>query len=134
MDEQDRTDFKHMPARAADAAGRVADEVADVAASAKDTVTGFGRRTIEQLDAQRHPASQTLNRTASVVHRQADAAAGAAHAAADTLQATADYVGGHDVKAMSMDALGLVRRYPGPALLVAGMLGFIVARAARARA
>ncbi len=134
MEEPNRADLDDSSTPAVAAVARMTEHAGDMAARATESVAGFGRRTVEQLDAQRHPASQTLNRTAAALHRRADAVAGAAHATADRLQATADYVGGHDMKAMSTDAQGLVRRYPGPALLVAGILGFLVARAVRPRA
>lgn len=53
---------------------------------------------------------------------------------ADTIRSTADYVRNNDVKAMGRDVEGLVKRYPGQALLAAAVLGFFVARALRTRA
>ena len=42
-----------------------------------------------------------------------------AHAAADKLGATADYVRQHDVSGMAADLERIVRKNPGPALLTA---------------
>ena len=110
---------------------RMKDLVGDKAEQAKDAVSDFGRKTVESIDAQRGPAAVTLDQTASVLHRQADKVAGAAHATADTLQATAQYVRENDLKAMAKDVEDLVRRYPGPALAVAAVVGFVVARVVR---
>ena len=110
------------------------DQVSEAAGQAKDAVVDFGRKTVERIDAQRGSAAVTLEDTASALHHQADKAAGVAHATADTLHATADYVRQHDLKAMAKDVEGLVRRYPGPALAAAAVLGFLVARVLRTRA
>jgi len=52
-----------------------------------------------------------------------------AHAAADKLGATAEYVRAHDVGSMTADLERIVRRNPGPALLTAAVVGFLVGRA-----
>ena len=93
----------------------------------------FGRKTVENIDAQRRPAASTLDHTASALHQQADKVAGVAHATADRLHATADYVRTQDMKSMANDAVDLVRRYPGPALAAAAAVGFLVARVVRPR-
>jgi hypothetical protein len=53
---------------------------------------------------------------------------GAAYTAADALSSTADYVRENDVKSMLADVRKLVKNNPGPALLTAAVLGFLVAR------
>ena len=53
---------------------------------------------------------------------------GAAHAAADALSSTAEYVRENDSKSMLADARKLVKNNPVPALLTAAALGFLVAR------
>ena len=105
----------------------------DRAGQAKDAVSDFSRKTVESIDAQRGPAAVTLDQTASVLHQQADKVAGAAHATADTLEATAAYVRKNDMKAMVKDVWDLMRRYPGAALAVAATVGFVVARVVRPR-
>lgn len=52
-----------------------------------------------------------------------------AQAAADRLGTTADYMRSHDAKRMMSDVETVVRNNPGPALLVAAALGFLVGRA-----
>jgi ElaB/YqjD/DUF883 family membrane-anchored ribosome-binding protein len=107
--------------------------IGEASGQVKAAVADFGRKTVDSLDAQRGPAAATLERTASVLHQQTENVAGAAHATADTLDASADYVRTHDVKAMAKDVTDLVRRYPGAALAVAGAAGFLVARMFRIR-
>ena len=52
-----------------------------------------------------------------------------ATAAADSMAATADYLRDTDMDRMAADLENLVKRNPGPSLLVAGVLGFLVGRA-----
>jgi ElaB/YqjD/DUF883 family membrane-anchored ribosome-binding protein len=112
---------------------KITEQVVEASGQVKAAVADVGRRTVDSLDAQRHPAAAALERTASALHQQTESVAGAAHATADTLDATADYVRKNDMKAMAKDVRGLVRRYPGSALAVAGAAGFLVARMFRSR-
>jgi ElaB/YqjD/DUF883 family membrane-anchored ribosome-binding protein len=112
-------------------AARIREQVGEKAVQAKDAVIDFGRKTVDNLDAQRGPAAGTLDSTASVLHEQAERVAGAARATADKLHATADYVRNQDIKAMAKDVEDLVRRYPGPALAIAAAVGFMTARVLR---
>jgi len=114
-------------------AARIKEQVGEKAVQAKEAVVDFGRKTVENIDAQRGSAAGTLDQTASVLHEQADRVAGAARATADRLRATADYVRKQDLKAMTTDVEELVRRYPGPALAVAAVVGFMTARVLRTR-
>lgn len=52
-----------------------------------------------------------------------------AQAAADRLGTTADYVRSHDAKRMMADVETVVRNNPGPALLIAAAMGFLIGRA-----
>jgi ElaB/YqjD/DUF883 family membrane-anchored ribosome-binding protein len=112
---------------------KLTEQVGEASGQVKAAVSDFGRKAVDSLDAQRGPAAVTLERTASVLHQQTENVADVAHATADTLDATADYVRKHDMKAMAKDVTDLVRRYPGPALAVAGAAGFLVARMFRSR-
>ena len=75
-----------------------------------------------------------LDSAAETLHQKADRmpggekAARAAHTAADALSSTAEYIREHDVKSMVADMQDVVRRNPGPALLVAAAVGFLFAR------
>jgi ElaB/YqjD/DUF883 family membrane-anchored ribosome-binding protein len=113
-----------------DDAARFKEQVAEKAAQAKDAVVDFGRKTAENVDAQRVSAARTLDQTASMLHEQVDSVAGSA---ADKLHETADYVRSQDLKAMAKDAEGLVRRYPGAAIAIAAAVGFVTARILQTR-
>ena len=52
-----------------------------------------------------------------------------AHATADKLTSTASYVRDHDVNQMMADVETLVKNNPGPSLLAAAVIGFLVGRA-----
>ena len=102
----------------------------------------FGRKTVDNLDESRKGTAGALDQTAAKLHSSGEQLSGAAHAAADQisgvahgtadrLQAAADYIRDTDVKRMSEDLKDIVKRYPGPALAAAAVLGFIVARGFR---
>lgn len=133
MENQFTRDASNATAQAASTVVKMKDQISDKAVQTKDAVADFGRKTVENIDAQRAPAAATLDQTASALHQQADRVAGVAHATADKLHATADYVRSQDVKSMANDVVDLVRRYPGPALAAAAAVGFLVARVVRPR-
>ena len=87
-----------------------------------------------KIDENRTAAAGGLESAASTLHQKADSlpgsesVKGAAHKAADALSSTADYVRENDVKSMMADVQQLVKNNPGPALLTAAVLGFLVAR------
>jgi len=112
---------------------KITEQVGQASGQLKAAVADFGRKTVDTLDAQRGPVAATLERTASALHEQTENVACAAHATADTLDATADYVRKRHVKSMAEDVTDLVRRYPGSALALAGVAGFLVARMFRSR-
>jgi hypothetical protein len=89
--------------------------------------------------ANRETAVGSLETAASTLHEKAgslpggERVAGIAHSTADKLSATADYVREHDVNGMMADVERLVKINPGPALVAAAFLGFLVARAFSSR-
>lgn len=91
----------------------------------------FGRRAVDSVDAQRRPVAATLEHSASVLHEQTDRVAGMAHATADGMRATADYVRENDLAGMSGGVGDFVRRYPVQCLIAAAVAGFCVARVLR---
>jgi len=107
----------------------------DVTTQVKDKVANAGRAAADKIDANRQGAASGLESAASTLHQKADSlpggekVSGLAHAAADKLGATADYVRAHDVNSMTADLERIVRRNPGPALLTAAVVGFLVGRA-----
>lgn len=112
-------------------AARMQEAIGEQAGEAKDKVAEFGRKAIDKIDAQRGPTATALDQTASALHQKSDKAATVAHRAADKIQATADYVREHDLKAMTDDVGSLVRRYPAQSIAAAAIAGFLVARAFR---
>lgn len=89
------------------------EKVGEKAADAREKVSELGRKAVGSLDAQREKVATAV------------------HATADKIQATADYVREHDVKAMMADVGELVKRYPGQSLAAAAVVGFLVARVFR---
>jgi ElaB/YqjD/DUF883 family membrane-anchored ribosome-binding protein len=120
-----------------DTAQNVKEKVSEAAKTTKDKVSDYGRQATEQVDAQRGSAAETLAGAASTLHDKAESLPGGetlrsvAHSTADKLESTAGYIREHDVKAMMSDVEELVRRNPGPSLLVAATIGFFVGRAFR---
>lgn len=111
------------------------DKAGDAAASAKQSISEAGRRAAEQVDSKREPAANTLENAAATMHEKAESLPGgesvksAAHTAAEKVQATAGYIRQHDVQSMLSDVENMVRRNPGPSLLVAAAIGFLIGRA-----
>jgi ElaB/YqjD/DUF883 family membrane-anchored ribosome-binding protein len=76
-----------------------------------------------------------MDRAASALDEQAESLPGgarvssAAHSAADALATSADYIREHDLSDMMEDLRDVVRNNPGPALLGAAALGFLIGRA-----
>jgi hypothetical protein len=117
-------------------------KLSEKAAEVKEKVADFGRTTASNIDESRKNAAGALHQAAAKLHSggeqlsgvartAADQFSGAAHVAADKLHAAADYVHETDLKAMGEDLKDVVKRYPGPALAVAAVLGFLVARSLR---
>jgi len=79
-------------------------------------------------------AAGKLQGAADSIDRKADSFPGrarvvsAAHAAADSLTSTADYIRANDVKSMLADLKRVAANNPGPVLLGAVALGFLIAR------
>src|SRR5580658_2459307 len=117
-------------------------KLSEKAAEAKEKVADFGRKTADNIDESRKSTAGALDQTAAklhsggdqlsgIAHTAADQISGVAHATADKLQAAADYIRETDLKGMGEDLKDIVKRYPGPALAAAAVLGFIVARGFR---
>jgi ElaB/YqjD/DUF883 family membrane-anchored ribosome-binding protein len=123
--------------RITDPAQDVKERISDTAATAKEKASEVGRQATEQADARRGPAADALQNAAATVHEKAEAlpggetVKGVAHSAADKLESTAGYIREHDVTAMVSDVEGIVRRNPGPSLLIAAAIGFLIGRAFR---
>ena len=89
----------------------------------------------DKVNAGREMAADQLENVASTVHERADQLPGGpkvkefAHAAADRLSTTADYLRSRDATRMMADVESLVKNNPGPALVVAAAFGFLLGRA-----
>jgi ElaB/YqjD/DUF883 family membrane-anchored ribosome-binding protein len=113
----------------------VTEIVSDAASQVKDKVSDLGRTAADKIDENRGAAASGLEKAASTVHEKAASLPGGervaelAHTTADKLASTAEYVRDHDVNSMMADVERLVKNSPGPALLIAGVIGFLVGRA-----
>jgi ElaB/YqjD/DUF883 family membrane-anchored ribosome-binding protein len=113
----------------------VTERTSDTVNQVKDKVSDLGRTAADRIDDSRDAAAVGLERAASALHEKAESLPGGekvsdfAHTAADKLNSTADYVREHDVRRMIGDVETIVKKNPGPSLLIAAALGFLVARA-----
>ena len=120
-----------------DTAQTVKDKVSDAASTAKQKVSDAGRQAAGKIDETRGPAADALQSAASTIHEKAEDLPGGetvksvAHSAAEKLESTAGYIREHDVRAMMSDVEEIVKRNPGPSLLVAAAIGFLIGRAFR---
>jgi|SRR6185369_2293655 len=105
------------------------DQVADAAFAVKDKVNDLSRSATEKLEATRVAAAGGLDSTASALHNSGERVADLAHGTADKLKSSAKYLRKNDVPRIFSDLGGIVRKNPGMSLLVAGFVGFAVARA-----
>jgi len=82
----------------------------DVTTQVKDKIASAGRAAADKIDANRQGAASGLESAATTLHEKADSlpggekVSGLAHAAADKLDSTAEYVRDHDVSGMAADA------------------------------
>ncbi len=120
-----------------DTAQSVKNKATDTAATAKQKVSDAGRQASDKIDEKRGPAADALQSAASAIHEKAEDLPGGetvksvAHSAAEKLESTAGYIREHDVKAMLSDMEEIVKRNPGPSLLIAAAIGFLIGRAFR---
>ncbi|MEO6828209.1 MAG: hypothetical protein ABI164_00250 [Acidobacteriaceae bacterium] len=118
-----------------DVESNISDRVSDTVEQAKGKLTEFGAAAADKFDQNRSAAANNLEGAADTLHQRADQLPGGervadiAHSAADKLSATADYVRLNDFSGMMEDVQGLVKKNPGPALIAAAALGFLLARA-----
>ena len=119
---------------AAEMARNAKESLSDAAKTVKDKTQEFGRDAMNKIEENRVSAASALHSAASNMHQKADKLPNGpdlAHSAADRVDAVASYLQGHDTKQMLADVETVVRRNPGPSLVVAGVLGFLVGRAFR---
>ena len=76
----------------------------------------------------RSSAASGLDSAADAMHASGERVASAAHRAGDALASGAEYVRAHEVRDIVDDLAEVVRNNPGPALLCAAALGFVLGR------
>lgn len=112
----------------------VAERAGTRANDLKGSMSDMARTATQTVDDGRKTAADRLGSAASAVRDRADQLPGGpkvqqfAHAAADGLNTTADYMRSHDAKRMLADVKGVVKNNPGPSLVIAAALGFILGR------
>src|SRR5688572_25034277 len=101
----------------------------------KDSMSDMARTASQTAEDGRRTAAERLGSAASAVRDRADQLPGGpkvqqfAHAAAERLSTTADYVRSHDAKHMLADVERVVKNNPGPSLVIAAAFGFVLGRA-----
>jgi len=96
---------------------------------AQGAAADLGRKAARRAEQVRGRAAEGLDSAAKSVHAGGERVAHAAHSAADALSSSARYVRENDLRDMVDDMLDVVRDNPGPALLGAAALGFLIGRA-----
>jgi ElaB/YqjD/DUF883 family membrane-anchored ribosome-binding protein len=131
------TSTGNMADTVTDTAQNVKGRVADAASTAKQKLSETASQATDKIDEKRTPAADALESAASTIHEKAENLPGGetvrtvAHSAAEKLEATADYIREHDVRTMVSDVEEIVKRNPGPSLLIAVAIGFLIGRAFR---
>lgn len=86
-------------------------------------------RASQRADQARAGAASGLDSVASQLHEKGERVASAAHSAADAVSHGAEYLRANDLQTMLSDLMDVIRRNPGPALVGAAALGFLLGRA-----
>ncbi len=118
---QEYTPTGQDPASATDNGGRTG--------TLKSKAQDIGARATQRADQARVGAAAGLESVASTLHEKGERVATAAHTAADAVAYGAEYLRDNDVETMLSDLMEVVRRNPGPSLLGAAALGFMLGRA-----
>lgn len=102
---------------------------AGLSEQAQGAAADLARKATRRAEQVRGRAAQGLDSAAKSVHAGGERVAHAAHSAGDALSTSARYVRENDLRDMVDDMLDVVRDNPGPALLGAAALGFLIGRA-----
>ena len=117
----------------------ISEKLTEAAGEVKHKVSEFGRTATNKIDENRNSAASGLEEAASMLDEKADSLPGGekvtslAHATAEKLSSTADYVRDHDVHQMMTDVETLVKNNPAASLFTAAAVGFLVGRAFTSR-
>ena len=102
---------------------------AEAPGALKAKVQDVGAKAARRADKARVSAAAGLDTVASTLHKRGDNVASAAHRAADAVSSGARYLRANDVRTLRHDFMQVIRRNPGPSLLLgAAALGFILGR------
>lgn len=113
----------------------VAERARNRANDIKESMSDMARTATQTVDDGRQTAAERLGSTASAIRDRADQLPGGpkvqqfAHAAAERLSTTADYVRSHDAKRMLTDVERVIKNNPGSSLVIAAAFGFVLGRA-----
>jgi len=88
-----------------------------------------GAKAAQRADQARVGAAAGLDSMATTLHEKGERVASAAHTAADAVSYGAEYLRENDVQTMLSDLMEVIRRNPGPSLIGAAALGFMLGRA-----
>jgi ElaB/YqjD/DUF883 family membrane-anchored ribosome-binding protein len=119
----------------ADETSNVGEKVLDSVSQVKDRVSDLGTAAANKIDEGREAAAGGLKKAATTMHENAGSISGGdrltklAHSAADVLDTTADYVRDHNTSRMMADVTTVVKNNPGPSLVAAAVVGFLIGRA-----
>jgi hypothetical protein len=111
--------IRHEEETSAMAGSSLKNQASETAGRAKDQAKGIGRRVQGKIEQSRKPAANRLEDAASALPARAeklprgDTVARWAHGTADKMQATANYVRGHDMGDMVADVKTFTRKHPG---------------------
>lgn len=109
----------------------IKDRVTEAAHEAKVKAAEWSRTAVDKIDQGRQSAAGALDSTASGLRSSGDKVANAATVAAAKIESTANYMRGHDVRNMMSEMESTVRSNPGPSLLAAVAVGFLLGTALR---
>lgn len=101
----------------------------DDSTSAAESGSDLGRNARARAEKVRASAASGLDSAAGAMHAGGDRVASAAHRTGDALASGAKYLRANDPGEMVDDFMGLLRNNPGPALLCAAAMGFLLGRA-----
>ncbi len=117
---------------ASDAVKQAADRASEAAKQAGDKASQVGQEAVDKIDASREPVAQGFQKTADAIRSYApDAVADKARSTADAIEGAAGYIRTRDIRSMASDLTDAVRGNPGPSLLAALAVGFLLGIALR---
>ena len=104
----------------------------EAANQASDKASEMGRQAMDRVDQSRGTVAQGIERTADALRsKMPEGAAEYARPAADAMERAADYIRTHDLRTMGGDLTTAVRQHPGPSMIAAVAVGFLLGVAMR---